>query len=883
MSEEKRTYLTFDRFILDTGGHALFDSGGGEVRLTRGEFALLLALARRAGLVMSRDQLLDSMTGSRGDVFDRSIDVMVWRLRQKIELNPSHPDIIVTVPGIGYKLAAKVLSASERPKEKADAPVAASVAASPSEAPSPAVRRHVTVLACEFVGLDALWSQFEPEDAQAAIGNYRRGCSELVARFGSSVTQFLEFLGDSVQCYFGYPEAHEHDAENAIRAGLAIIDAAAAFVPGLPIKLRARVGIASGLVIVGDLSGGAANPEMIGHAPVVAARLASLAPPDGMLIAAHTRDLVGDLFKYREFGAVTLPNLRQTIAAFQVVGESVFEFRFDALRDSGLSPMVGREEETELLWRRWRQSAAGEGRAVLIYGEAGIGKSRMVKWLLQRVEAERHARLCYQCSPYHKDSPLYPVIAQIEHAARFEREDSPDRRLDKLEEMLAAIGVNVDAAAPLIAPLLSISIAGRYKPLALSPAQRRRQTLAILVELVAKLAHRRPLLVVFEDVHWADATSLQWLDLVMELAPSAAVMPIITYRTEFKAPWSRLPNVSTLLLGRLQPHDARTMIQAVASGHLEASAIDRIADHADGIPLHVEELTKAVVESALAAPGTGADHLPAHLVVPLTLQDSLRARIDRLGSGREVAPIAAAIGREFSYTLLQRLGELDEPVLGHALAVLEKSELVFRYGAPPEATYRFTHTLVQEAAYEVLPKSRRRALHQRIAELLCDPSFSDTETEPEVIAHHFTQAEQGEAAAQWWGRAGDRALRRFAYVEALSHLSKALKFANELPAGPEQLRHRLRLQLAYGQTLMAVRGYGVEETTAAFVHALELATRIENLAERFSVYHGMWVGTLIRGQLGPMRELAGRCIRDVEDSPDSPEAGTAHRMIGVTS
>src|SRR6266849_6477286 len=729
MSDQKRTYLTFDRFTLDAGGHALFDSGGGEVPLTRGEFALLLALARRGGLVLSRDQLLGSMAGSRGDVYDRSIDVMVWRLRQKIELNPSTPRIIVTVPGIGYKLAAEVLSASERPKEKTDAPVRAS----PSEAPSAATRRHVTVLACEFVGLDALWSQFEPEDAQAAIGSYRRGCSEVVARFGSSLTKFL---GDCVQCYFGYPEADEHDAENAIRAGLAIIDAATAFLPGLPIKLRARVGIASGLVIVGDLSGGGANPEMIGHAPIVAARLASAAPPDGMLIAAHTRDLVGDLFKYREFEPVTLPNFQQTVAACLVVGESVFEFRFAALRGSRLYPMVGREDEMELLWRRWRQSAAGEGRTVLIYGEAGIGKSRTVKWLLERVEAERPARLCYQCSPYHKDSPLHPVIAQIEHAVRFERDDSPERRLNKLEEMLSAVGVNVDAAAPLIAPLLSISVAGRYQPLAFSPAQQRRQTLAILVEWVAKLAHRQPLLLVFEDVHWADATSLEWLDLVIELAPRAAVMPLITYRTEFKAPWRVLQNVSTLLLGRLEPHDVRTMIQAVARGHLEASAIDRVADQADGIPLHVEELTKAVVESALAAPGAGADHPPAHLVVPLTLQDSLRARIDRLGSGREVAQIAAAIGREFSYALLQRLGELEAPVLGHALAVLEKSELVLRHGAPPEATYRFTHTLVQEAAYEVLPKGRRRALHQRIAELLFDRSFSDTEEEPEVIAHH---------------------------------------------------------------------------------------------------------------------------------------------------
>jgi DNA-binding response OmpR family regulator/class 3 adenylate cyclase/predicted ATPase len=872
---EEQALLTFEGFTLDIAGHLLIDAGGQEVPLSRAEFALLANLARRAGRVQSRGQLLGSMTRRQDDVDDRSVDVMVWRLRQKLEPNPKQPRLIVTVPGVGYKLAAK-LQPTRSPAEPAAA--APAIDQRPTR-PLPVERRHVTVLACGLVGIDALSSQLDLKEVGAVIGRYRRACSEIVARFGAP---FARFSGNRAQFYFGYPQAHEHDAERAVRAGILIANTVATLVPGVAANLHTCIGIASGLVIVGDLEGDGATVEIVGEPPGLAVRLMSLAPPNAVLIAANTRNLLGGTFRYKQVGPVDVPGIPEPIAAWQVAGDSPVESRFDALRASRHSPMVGREEETALLLRRWRQSGAGDGRTVLICGEPGIGKSRLTKWLADRIPSEPHARLCYQCSPYHNGSALYPVVAQVERAAGFEKEDSTERRLDKLEDMLATVGADGAAAAPLLASLLSIPGAGRYQPLALSSTQQRRQTLAVLLELLAGLARRRPVLLIFEDVHWADATSLEWLDLAMSLARRMPIMMIITYRPEFKPVWSRLQGVSTLMLGRLEPHHVRVMIKGISRGRpLHASIIDRIVDQTDGIPLYVEELTRMVVDSTGETYGSDPDAAPPPLAIPLTLQSSLMARVDRLGSARELAQIAAVIGREFSYALVQQLAAGDESALARALENLEKSELVFRHGAPPEATYSFAHALVQEAAYKTLSKSRRRTLHRRIAELLCDPKKSPIESEPEVIAHHFTEAGLNEAAAQWWGKAGDLALRRSAYAEAILHFGKALKLA-EGASGPEQLGNQLRLQLAYGQALIASRGHGQPETTAAFVRARELAARIESATERFSAFYGMWVGSFARAEIGPMRDLAEHFIRDVESSPDLPEAGVAHRVLGAT-
>jgi len=889
--DREQALLTFEGFTLDIGGHSLINARGQEVPLSRAEFALLVTLARSSGRVLSRDRLLGAVTHNPEDVYDRSVDVMVWRLRHKIEHNPKQPRLIVTVPGVGYKLATKVRStraAAETMTEvsaegQAVLPMQTSTLRrhDANDCRLPVERRHITVLACGLVGLDALLSQLDAEQIKAVISTYRRACSEVVAQFGSFVTKFS---GDRIRFYFGYPEAHEHDAEWAVRAGIAIIDAVAALAARAAVNLRVRVGIASGLVVVGDLGSGA-TAEIIGELPSLAACLSSLAPPGAVLIATSTRDLVGGLFRYKQIGPVTVAEIPEPVAAWLVVGEGAVESRFDALRASGLLPMVGRQEEMELLLRRWQQSGAGEGRTVLICGEPGIGKSRLAKWFAERVESEPHTRLSYQCSPYHRTSALYPVVAQIARAAGFEMEDSPERRLDKLDEMLSIVGVNRADAAPLLAALLSIPAAGRYKPFALTPAQRRGQTLSVLLELIAGLARQRPVLVIFEDVHWADATSLEWLDLAINLARRMPIMTIVTCRLEFKPPWYGLPGVSTLMLGRLEPRDVRAMIKGILRvRRLEASIVDRIVDQTDGIPLYVEELTKTVVHADPAPHGTDPNKASPPFAIPLTLHHSLMARVDRLGPAREVAQIGAAVGREFSYALVQQLAALDDPALARALEDLERSELVFRHGAIPEATYSFTHALVQEAAYETLPKSRRRALHQRIAELLCDLANSPDNTDPEAVAHHFTQAGLNAAAAQWWGKAGDRALGRSAYIEAISSFDKALRLAQGVVTGQEQRRLLLRLQIGYGHALISSRGHGAPETTAAFARARELAAGIENGSERLSALYGMWTGSLCRAELVPMENLAERIAREVESSPELNEARVvADRLLGMTA
>ncbi|TMH37273.1 MAG: adenylate cyclase, partial [Betaproteobacteria bacterium] len=688
---------------------------------------------------------------------------------------------------------------------------------------------------------------------------------EIAAEFGAPETRFS---GEGIQFYFGYPTAHEHDAERAVRAGIRIVGAPAALAPGIAANLQARIGIASGVVIVGDLSGRGAGADMVGEASSLASRLCSMAPPNEIWISSQTRELVGDLFLYRSV-APDIPHGDAPTIAWQVCGES----------------RVGRAGELELILRRWRQSETAHGSTVLISGEPGIGKSRLVKAFAQRIESEPHEKLYYQCSPYHQNTPLYPLITQIERAAGFEREDSVERRLDKLEKMISAAGIEPTNAAPLLALLLSLPASQRYPPVALSPAQRRRRTLAVLVDLVSGLAMRQPLLLIFEDAHWADATSLEWLDLVTDMAHRLSIVILITHRPDFKPAWFARPNVTTLVIGRLEPHDVRTIIRGISSGHeLSASVIDRIVHQTDGIPLYVEELTKMVIESDLLLRDEIGSDTPTAFAIPPTLQDSLSARVDRLGTSREVAQIGAAIGREFSYELLRGLITLDQPALESALNALEKSELLFRHGEIPEATYSFAHALVQEAAYEAMPKSRRRALHQRIAELLTASTTSPAEVEPEVVAQHYALAGDDEAAAQWWGRSGDRAIGRSAYVEAASNFGKALVLAERIAPSPPQHRLLLRLQIGYGHALIASRGHGAPETTAAFAQARALAAEIEDGSERLSAIYGMWSGSFCRAELGPMQELAERFAQNVESSPELSEAGVvAERLLGVTA
>jgi class 3 adenylate cyclase len=747
-----------------------------------------------------------------------------------------------------------------------------------------AERRQLTVMFCDLVGSTALSVRFDPEELREEIRAYQNTVSGVVARYDGFVAKYM---GNGVLVYFGYPRAHEDDAERAVRAGLEI----AAAVRGLETRgterLAVRIGIATGLVVVGDLvgEGSAQEQAVVGETPNLAARLQALAEPGQIVLAGVTRRLIGDLFRLRDLGRQTAKGFAEPVEALAVEGVAAAESRFEAAR-RGLTDLVGRTAESAQLRDRLRAAWGGAGQIVLLSGEAGIGKSRLAAQLAAEVANEPHTRLRYQCSPYHRDSVLHPFVVALGRAARLAPEDPAETQLDKLEAILAP--ARIAETAPLFASLLSIPTRERYPPLALSAAQQRRLTLAALLDQLEALARQKPVLMLFEDAHWADATSLEVLDLTVERVRALPVLAIFTFRPEYEAPWTGLSHVTNIALDRLPPAEVETLAQHVAGRPLPPEVTAQIVAKTDGVPLFVEELTKTVLEAGLLIAGPQGWRLDGPLppfAIPATLQDSLAARLDRLAPVKEIAQIGAAIGREFSYPLLRAVAGRDEPALRTALVQLEEAELLFRSGTPPDARYTFKHALVQDTAYETLLRSRRQILHRQIADALRGEFAAVAAAEPELVAHHLTQAGLDEPAIEWWGRAGDQALRRSAFREAAAHLGKAIELADKLAATAPSTAtgiDRLRLQTSFGNALIWARGHHAPETAASFARARELASRVENASERFSVYWGLWVGHLNRCEPAPMREIAELFLREATAQPNCPEALVAHRIFGFT-
>src|SRR6516164_4152448 len=757
----------------------------------------------------------------------------------------------------------------------------ASTGAKPQDA---AERRQLTVMFCDLVGSTALSVRFDPEELREEIRAYQNTVSGVVARYDDFVAKFM---GDGVLAYFGYPRAHEDDAERAVRAGLEIAAAVTRLETRGTDPLAVRIGIATGLVVVGDLvgEGSAQEQAVVGETPNLAARLQALAEPGQLVIAGATRRLIGDLFRLRDLGRQIAKGFAEPVEAFVVESVAVAESRFEAAR-RGLTDLVGRAAESALLRDRLRAAWAGAGQIVLLSGEAGIGKSRLGAQLAAEVANEPHTRLRYQCSPYHRDSVLHPFVVQLGRAARLAPEDPAETQLDKLEAILAP--ARIAETAPLFASLLSIPTGGRYPPLALSAAQQRRLTLAALLDQLEALARQNPVLMLFEDAHWADASSLEVLDLTVERVRALPVLALFTFRPEYEAPWTGLSHVTGIALDRLAPAEVETLAERVAGQPLPPEVTAQIVAKTDGVPLFVEELTKTVLESGLLVAGPQGWHLDGPLppfAIPATLQDSLAARLDRLAPVKEIAQIGAAIGREFSYPLLRAVAGRDEPALRAALAQLEEAELLFRSGAPPDARYTFKHALVQDTAYETLLRSRRQILHRQIADALRGEFAAVAAAEPELVAHHLTQAGLDEPAVEWWSKAGDQALRRSAFKEAAAHLGKAIELADRLAATAPSAApggNRLRLQTGLGNALMFAKGLTAPETSAAFTHARELASRMEDASERFSVYYGLWAGHLNRCEPAPTREIAELFLREATARPDRPEAVVAHQISGLT-
>ena len=749
----------------------------------------------------------------------------------------------------------------------------------PGPASGEAERRQLTVMFCDLVGSTPLATRFDPEDLREIVGAYHRCVSDTVARFAGFVAKYM---GDGVLVYFGYPEAHEDDAERAVRAGLAVIEAVDKLAG--PEKLNVRLGLASGLVVVGDLIGAGAAQErgVVGETPNFAARLQALAAPGALVIADSTRRQIGQLFEIEDLGLRALAGFAEPQRAWCIAGESGVLSRFEALR-SEATPLVGRDEELDLLLRRWQQAKAGEGRVVLVSGEPGIGKSRLSAALSSRIQGEPHTRVRYFCSPHHQDSALYPFIVQLEHASGFARDDTTDGKLSKLQALLSlgTPGNEIELLAELL------SLPNTAADLNLSQQRKREQLFETLLRQLETSALSRPVLMVFEDAHWIDPTSRELLDLILNRVSRLPVLLIVTFRPEFQHGWSGQSQVTVMALNRLGGHDGAALVEHLAgNAGLAREAVDEIVERADGVPLFVEELTKAVLESGdpsdRVAAVLAASPSPA-LSIPATLHASLIARLDRLGpSAKEVAQIGAILGREFGYDLIEPVAHRPAVELTVALDRLEAAGLLFCRGIAPQSSYLFKHALVQDAAYSTLLRGRRQELHARVAAAL-EEHFGDlVQRQPELLAHHLTAAGDIERAVDQWLKAGRHAGGRLAHAEAIAHLERGLGLLGSLPETPARDAREIELQLALGVSSITVKGMTSPVVRQTYARAHELAERGGDERQLFEALYGRWQNIGASGMAVAARPLSDKLLQVTARGADDGLRLQAHHSAWTT-
>jgi class 3 adenylate cyclase/predicted ATPase len=777
--------------------------------------------------------------------------------------------------------------ASQPTTQEASLPRTAPRAVTPST--PEAERRQLTVLFCDLVDSTPLASLLDPEDLREVVRAYQETCAKVIARFEGHIAQYL---GDGLLVYFGYPLAHEDDAQRAVRAGLGIVEALGQLNTHLGqergVHLAVRLGIHTGLVVVGDVGGGARQEQLaLGETPNLAARLQGIAAFNTLVISAATYQLLGGFFACQSLGTPLLRGVAQPLEVYQVLYESMARSRLEVAGRAGLTPMVGREQEVGLLLERWAQVKDGAGQVVLLSGEAGIGKSRLVQVLKEHVGAEPQAWLTpCQCSPYYQNSALYPMIDLLERVAlRFDREESHQQKLSKLEGFLVQYGLPLAEAVPLFAALLSLPLSADYAPLLFSPEQQKQKTLQAFLAIFLRIAAQQPMLFVMEDLHWVDPTTLELLSLMVDQGPTARILTLFTFRPDFSPPWTGRSHLTQVTLPRLQRRQAAEMTGRVAHGKaLPAEVVEQVVAKTDGVPLFVEELTKMVLDSGLLQAREERYDLTGPLpplAIPNTLHDSLMARLDRLAAVKGLAQLGATLGREFSYELLQAVTPWDEVTLRRGLQQLVEAEFLYQQGLPPQATYLFKHALIQDAAYQSLLRSTRQQYHQRIAQVLETRFPNLCETQPELLAHHYTEAGLKEQAIPCWQQAGQRALQRSANLEAVSHVTSGLEVLSTLPESRERAQQELALQIMLGAALGATRGQMAPEAERTYARACELARQVGSPPELFPALWGFCYAHMARGQLPRAWELAEEFLGLARQQQDPVLLAAGHRMLGA--
>ncbi|MGD0188812.1 MAG: adenylate/guanylate cyclase domain-containing protein [Roseiarcus sp.] len=746
-------------------------------------------------------------------------------------------------------------------------------------APDAAERRQLTVMFCDLVGSTAMSARLDPEDMGDLIRAFQGAVAAAVARFDGHVAKLM---GDGALVYFGYPRAHEDDAERAARAGLALVEAVGNLRRERGVALEVRAGIATGVVVVGELMGEGEARErgVVGDTPNLAARLQALAEPGSVVVAEATRRLLGGTFELKPLEPQDLKGFDAPVPAWAVVREAENVSRFEAAHSQGMTPFVGREQEVALLIDRWRDAAEGEGQVVLLSGEAGIGKSRILATLNERIGEQRHIALRYHCSPQHANDAFYPIVGQMWRAAGLASGEPAAARLDKLEAMIARSGLEAKAIAPYLASLLSIPTEGRYPPLEMAPSEQKERTIAALLDLFVGLTKDAPVLALLEDAHWIDPTSLDVFGRLIERLQRLRALLVVTFRPEFAAPWLGRAHVTALSLNRFGRRQAVAMIERVTGGKaLPAELVDQIVAKTDGVPLFVEELTKTVIESGLLREENGSYVMASPLTplaIPSTLQDSLMARLDRLAPVKEIAQIGAAIGREFSYRLLEEVSPIKGPALQDALGQLIAAELIYARGAPPEASYIFKHALVQDTAYASLLRSRRHRIHADIARAL-EKQFPETvEKQPELLAYHYTEAGLVEPAITYWRKAGQRAVRRAANIEAIDHLRRGLAMLELLSDRAAHADEELAILLALGPALMSTRTTTAPEIQEVYGRARQIAHDTGRVKELFVTVFGFWLVAYSNGNREAARSYTSELMSIAQNQSDPGYLLQAH-------